>query len=155
MRPFLLFIYSLFFVALANCTSKKVEPIDFNHDSCHYCKMLITDKRFGAEIVASKGKNYKFDSLECMQNFEGEQPDKVGAEGKRYVVDTSSQEGVLILVDEAFYFVDPKIRSPMGLGFMTSSSEEGLKKLVGADKSNQFIRWNEVKSKLPSVKGKP
>ena len=32
------------------------EPIRFGKDNCHSCKMTLTDKRFGAEIVTKKGK---------------------------------------------------------------------------------------------------
>ena len=41
-------------------------PIDYNHDECAYCKMKIADARFGAELVTSKGKVFKFDSAECL-----------------------------------------------------------------------------------------
>ncbi len=45
------------------------EPFKFGKDNCHFCKMTISDARFGAEIVTTKGKIYKFDDVKCMQGF--------------------------------------------------------------------------------------
>jgi len=146
-----------FFLLLASCTNQKPEAIDFHKDSCHYCKMVITDKRFGAEIVTAKGKIYKFDALECMQNFVHNHPEKIGKNHKKYVVDTSasSKEVRLLPVEDAIYYVDPRIRSPMGRGYMTSDSDEGLRTLVGSEKAKEFIRWNELLPTLPSAKMGP
>lgn len=45
------------------------EPIRYGEDNCHSCKMTLTDKRYGAEVVTKKGKVYKFDDLNCLNNF--------------------------------------------------------------------------------------
>ncbi len=31
--------------------------------------MLITDNKYGAELITTKGKIYKFDSMECLVEF--------------------------------------------------------------------------------------
>ncbi|MDX1911017.1 MAG: hypothetical protein SFV22_06010, partial [Saprospiraceae bacterium] len=48
------------------------EPIRYGQDNCHACKMTLTDRRFGAEIVTKKGKVYKFDDLNCLMGHIGE-----------------------------------------------------------------------------------
>ena len=59
--------YLLFFIVLL-LISCKVEPksIAYNQDQCHSCKMMISDPRFGSELVTKKGKVYKYDAIECM-----------------------------------------------------------------------------------------
>lgn len=51
--------------------SCSVEPvkIEVGTDMCSHCKMTISDKRFGAEMLLSTGKAYKFDAIECMIQF--------------------------------------------------------------------------------------
>lgn len=64
------FSYLLVFVAitLVGCS---VEPMEIPYDraNCDFCRMSITDRRFGAELVSAKGKAYFFDALECQVNF--------------------------------------------------------------------------------------
>jgi copper chaperone NosL len=54
--------------SLVSC-SVGPEKINYGEDHCMNCEMTIMDKRFGTEIVTTKGKVYKFDSVECMVEF--------------------------------------------------------------------------------------
>ena len=38
-------------------------------DTCAYCRMTISDERFGGQFVTSKGKVHVFDSIECLAAF--------------------------------------------------------------------------------------
>ncbi len=62
----------IFFITLtlliSSCGSKP-EPINYGHDECEFCRMQISDNRYGAELVTDKGKVYKFDSIECLIEF--------------------------------------------------------------------------------------
>ncbi len=51
--------------------SCKIEPqkIAVGKDNCAFCKMTISDPRFGAEIQTSTGKAFKFDDIHCMNEF--------------------------------------------------------------------------------------
>ena len=51
-KIFLIFI-SIFI--LIGC-STKVEQINYNKDVCAYCGMMITDRKFGAELITKKEK---------------------------------------------------------------------------------------------------
>lgn len=134
-------------IALLNCTGKKSELIYFGKDSCSHCKMVIADKRFGSEIVTSKGKVYKFDSLECMSSYEKEQKDKLGSDFDEYLVDTTDN-GNLIASDLAFILEDSQLRSPMGKGFLIGHKDTDLVQLMDGQKNLQVQRWTEVKKKL-------
>ena len=50
---------------LASCSIDK-DPIIVGKDNCDYCKMTISDRRFGAEIVSKKGKIFKYDEAQCL-----------------------------------------------------------------------------------------
>src|ERR1041385_7242913 len=56
------------FILLCSCTTK-TQPIQAGKDNCDYCRMTISDVRFGAEIITAKGKAYKFDDMHCFLSF--------------------------------------------------------------------------------------
>lgn len=55
-------------ITLGACSDVPVE-VPYDRVNCDFCRMSITDRRFGAELVSSKGKAYFFDALECQVNF--------------------------------------------------------------------------------------
>ncbi len=44
------------------------EPIAYGKDQCSFCVMNIVDKTHAAQYVTKKGKQFKFDAIECMVN---------------------------------------------------------------------------------------
>jgi copper chaperone NosL len=55
-------------IILASCNAGP-EPIKPGVDNCSFCKMTVSDNRFGAELVTRKGKIYKFDDTHCILSF--------------------------------------------------------------------------------------
>jgi copper chaperone NosL len=98
---------------LSACTPEP-QPIHFGHDQCTHCKMLISQDQYGAELVTTKGKIFKFDSIECLaaHQIEG----RVDSEDVHslWVVDFNNPPHLLPL-DEAFFLHSRDLRSPMGL----------------------------------------
>src|SRR5690606_2316835 len=45
------------------------EPIRFGEDACDNCRMIISDRHFGGELVTGKGKAFKFDDLSCLWQY--------------------------------------------------------------------------------------
>lgn len=133
--------------ALSGCIQKKSEPIYYGKDSCSHCKMVISDKRFGSELITAKGKVYKFDSLECMHSFEKEELEKVGSDYKEFITNTGD-DGHLIPADNAIIYEDKKLRSPMGKGYLVFSSQEELKKTMHESAPISVMTWKELKKKL-------
>lgn len=126
-------------ISLVACTGKKTfEPILISKDVCHYCKMVLTDKRFGAEFVTEKGKVFKFDSIECLGHY---LEDNSGLKGTSYVTD-SFDFPQMIEFKQAFFFHDAKVRSPMGKGLFAAASEEALKKNMSEPKD--VMKWQDI-----------
>lgn len=48
------------------CAYAKPEPIAYDVDACAYCRMQISDPRFGAALVTAKSRTLKFDSIDCL-----------------------------------------------------------------------------------------
>ena len=51
---------------LGACAPAGPRPIAYGHDSCAFCRMTVSDSRYGAELVTAKGRVQTFDSIECL-----------------------------------------------------------------------------------------
>lgn len=115
---------------LFSCTLEKPQPIKLGEDVCEYCKMVIADKRFAAEVITKRGKVYKFDAIECMVGYYNENEEDIR---KAYVVNFLNPEEFLP-AEKAFYVRSPEIRSPMGMNLSAYRSEEDAKKSLKGKK---------------------
>ncbi len=99
--------------AVVSACAPTVEPIDYGKDQCDFCRMTIADNHFAAQLVTRKGKNYKFDAIECMVWFL--QDDRVGMKDiHTMLVADYSHPGTMIAARTAVYLISPQIKSPMG-----------------------------------------
>ncbi len=135
----LLFIAPILFVS--SCKIEP-EPIHVGKDNCDFCKMTISDQRFAAEIVTTKGKVYKFDDLSCAAKFYNEKNTEQSGFGEVYVSDYA-HPNQLILAKESFIFSSRDLRSPMNGNFAAfahqSDRDVFMNNLKGVVSS-----WSEV-----------
>ncbi len=123
-----------------SCNSGNPEPIKLNKDNCSFCKMTISDGKFGCEMVTSKGRVYKFDDISCMFSFKKEHTDL--AFKNSYVSDYQT-DNILIPAESAFYIKSKEIKSPMQgntAAFRTKEKAEDLAKKI----SSSAISWLEL-----------
>ncbi len=87
------------------------QEINYHQDECAFCKMKISDSRFGAELVTKKGKVYKYDSAECLfATLTENSPNDYS-----YILVTDfTSPGELIDAVGAAYLISPGRPSPMG-----------------------------------------
>jgi len=103
--------------------------------------MTLIDKKFGAEIINSKGKVLKFDSGECMLQFL--KADKEFKPSKFLITDYENP-GELIDAEKAWYLFGGNIKSPMGgrlAGFKTLEAAEKTQKELSGD----LLLWDKVR----------
>lgn len=128
-------------IVLLSCSTEP-EPLEYGEDACHTCKMTLVDKKFGAELVTTKGKVYKFDDINCMMTFYHSTPTDQQTFAHRLVVDFSQPEKLIPAAD-AFYLKSPELRSPMAsqvAAFETKKSMEiAQKQLKGI-----YLVWGEL-----------
>ncbi len=48
--------------------------IAWDVDNCDYCRMTVSDQRFGAAAITSGGRTLHFDSIECLAAWASAQP---------------------------------------------------------------------------------
>ena len=126
-------------LALFSC-SVEPEPLRLGKDQCHFCKMTLMDGKFGAELVTTKSKVYKFDDINCLFNFYNE--GSVNKDDYRFklVVDFS-QPKKLINAEEARYLMSPKIKSPMAS--QVAAFESAPSELVTQWTATEY-GWNDL-----------
>lgn len=137
------FLVSLFiFLLLLVSCGGEPEPINYGHDECEYCRMLITDDKYGAELITDKGKVYKFDSIECLINYALVE-NLIGNNEVTMLVDDFSNPGNFTDARTAFYLHNDEFRSPMGLNVMAFSDESKLSNFRSKN-GGSSLSWIDV-----------
>lgn len=124
---------------LSDCSNKS-EPINYGYDSCDKCRMQIVDRKYGTELVTSKGKIYKFDSIECLVFFT---ENSIDDENFFTLVTDYLNNNELINSKKAFYLQSENLRSPMGLNITAFSSQSDLKKFK-EKYAGKELSWKEI-----------
>ena len=135
-------VMSVFMMMLMGCQTGP-KPINMGKDYCDFCKMTISDNRFGAEIITKKTKIYKFDDAHCIRNFLLEHRVKQEEVAAIYFTDFSSPHQ-LIPIENAIFFHSEELKSPMNGNIAVFSAEDSLKSVSVKFKGNK-ISWEEVK----------
>lgn len=134
-----IFALCMIVLIIYSCTNNP-QPINYNKDECAHCLMIISDPKFGSELITDKGKIYKFDSIECLAEYI-----LIEREFKYetlWITDYSNPHH-LIDAKTAYYIVSPKMESPMSMnigGFETQSAMENVFSEMGGQKMN----WNDI-----------
>lgn len=94
---------------IASCGTDP-EPINYGEDSCHFCDMTIVSQAHAAQAVSKKGKQFKYDAIECMLH------DDIRNNTEMAVQRVSNYEnpGTMLGVREASFVINDSINSPMG-----------------------------------------
>lgn len=132
---------ALMLFGLQSCSSGP-EPIRFGKDACHFCKMIISDQRFGAELITDKHKIYKFDDTHCIVSFLKAGELKQTQITDIYLVDYS-QQGQLVKASESFLLQSDDLRSPMGGNVAAFTAEDSLLKFK-QELNGTSVSWNEL-----------
>lgn len=136
-------IYSLLLGIAISCGTKEVDPIKLSVDGCEYCKMKISDGKYGAELITNKGRIYKFDDMHCMIGYHNEnQTTKV----QSFYIHDFNQKNVLIPAESAFYVIGGEINSPMHGNVIAVKTKEEAAELAKIYKAN-LTSWSEIINK--------
>jgi len=136
-----LLVLIILHLPLSGCKTDP-EPINYGHDECEFCRMLITDKRYGSEIVTDKGKVLKFDEVGCMieyamvKNF-------IGDANQKFLVTDFASPGPFMDANSAFYVENENFRSPMGLNVSAFNSEISRQKFI-SESGGSILNWVDV-----------
>ena len=133
----------LIWLGVAAISSCSVEPqaINYGHDHCTYCKMTIVDDRYGSELVTAKGKVFKFDAVECLINFNLQNPSNERA--SFLLVADYSNPPSLVDASGAFYLRSVRLPSPMGM-YITGFKDKAEALKISAKVQGSVYTWAEL-----------
>lgn len=125
-------------------TGCNTEPqaIYIGKDNCEFCKMMISDSRFGAEIVTTKSKVYKFDDAHCILAFvKSNKIIQTEIAGVYFTNFNTPHE--LIRSDKAYLLQSPHLKSPMNGNIAAFTSEDNLISMLPRLEGNK-ISWEDL-----------
>ncbi len=132
---------ALLTATLAGCSTQP-QPIRIGQDNCDFCKMTVSDNRFGAEIVSKKGKIYKFDDGLCMLSFlKSKKVEPTQIAGIYYTNFINPNE--LINVKQAYFLQSPLLKSPMNGNIAGFNNEDSLHNMLPKYYGNK-ISWEDM-----------
>ena len=138
-----LFIGTIVLLLTISC---KVVPeaIEYGKDQCSFCKMNIVDQTHSAQFVTAKGKQFKFDAIECMVNYLDENNEEKIAIS---LVADYANPGEMTESEKATYLITPAIKSPMGANLSAFSSKNTAEEFQQKHPGEIFT-WELLKQKL-------
>jgi copper chaperone NosL len=125
----------------AACAPSGPQPIANTGKACDYCRMTISDERFGGQLITRKGKAYAFDSIECLASFYLQQP--TASEGSSVWVADYANPGQWVDAKTAVFARSEAHQSPMGLN-LVSFAANADKAALPSDARGATLRWPEV-----------
>lgn len=123
------------------CSKGPPTPLVAGQDACEFCRMTITDARFGGEVVLSTGKRYAFDSIECLATFLATEPDPSHVT-RVWVADFVQRR--LVDASSAVFVRGGSLRSPMGrelAAFGAGVDTAALRARYGGN----LLQWDAVR----------
>lgn len=117
-------------------------PIVYGEGLCEHCHMVITDQRFGAELVTRTGRVLTFDSVECLAEYVAGLDDTDGVHS--LWVTSFRQPGELIPVGDAMFLESATLRSPMGAGLGAFRTSEVAPETLVRELGGDVLDWTEL-----------
>lgn len=133
---------AIFTIVLFTSCSAGPVPITPGRDNCQFCKMTISDIRFGAEIITQKGKIFKFDDPQCAISFLSAHPEINTSLREIYFTDFFDSHS-LLPSGTSYFLKSEKLRGPMGGMYTAFKSMENLNK-VKLEFTGSVVKWNEM-----------
>lgn len=127
--------------SMMGCTNGP-ETIRFGKDACDHCKMTIMDKKFGGEIVTSKGKIFRFDDAQCIIDYLKSGAITKGNEGIIYLLNFNG-DGSFIASDKALLMKSEALHTPMG-GNIAAFKDDASRQKVISELQGTPANWNDL-----------
>ncbi len=125
-----------------SCTEEGPQAIRYGQDQCVYCKMTVSDPRFGTQILTKKGRALNFDDLQCMVAHVKADEVNEGDISEYYLPDYTNNNQ-LLPAKEMVLLKSESLRSPMRgdvAAFSALADLQEAQKVHGGE----IIGWDEL-----------
>ncbi|MBL8960495.1 MAG: nitrous oxide reductase accessory protein NosL [Gemmatimonadetes bacterium] len=116
-------------------------------DPCEFCRMAITDTRFGGQVILSTGRTRSFDAVECLAGYL-----TTGADSARIadVLVSDFESGQLVDAATAVFVRDATVASPMGRSVIALAGGAPAEAIL-ARYGGTIATWTDVQRDLAST----
>jgi copper chaperone NosL len=120
-------------------------------DPCEFCRMAITDTRFGGQVVLTTGRTRSFDAIECLAGYlaSGADSSRIGR-----VLVSDFETGQLVDAATAVFVRDGTVASPMGRSVLALASGAPAEAIL-ARYGGTIATWDAVQRELATTHGHP
>lgn len=137
----------LVFAMVAACQrGSGPRPLVVGEDSCDFCKMSISDTRYGGEVRTTTGRIVTFDAVECLASYIAAAGDSARFEGI-WVADFKG--GGMVPAEAARFVSGGTLHSPMGRQITSFAASATPADLV-ATYGGQVLTWQQVLAAVPA-----
>lgn len=117
---------------LIGCDSRATGPVPIGpDDACASCRMLISERRYAAEMLDTNGTIYKFDDIACMMRF-ARVHGKNSPSVRFYVTDYATGRDWMDARQASFARLRNSSSSPMASGLAAFRNASDAARLMGA-----------------------
>jgi copper chaperone NosL len=132
----------LFLLTNAFACNTIPNSIKIGKDACSYCKMTVSDNRFGVVLVTEKGKNFIFDDPQCLAaHLHSPQNSSIKIGGIYFTNFIGSH--LLLNANEAFIIKSQQIHGPMNGSFAAFSNKDSAMRYI-FNNTGSIVKLNEL-----------
>jgi len=136
-----LLLLSLLGVCFSSCKQGQ-QTIKLGVDNCSFCRMTVTDSKYGAELITVKGRLYKFDDYNCLYSFVKSSMVEAKEIGSLYLVDYEVPHS-FVKAEDAIVLKGGNLHSPMGSNVAAFSLRAAALKL-SAESGAAVLEWKQI-----------
>lgn len=137
----ILLLLTLLGLCFSSC-KQGPQPMKLGVDNCFFCRMTVTDSKYGAELITRKGRLYKFDDYNCLYSFVKSSMVEAKEIGSLYLVDYEVPHS-LIKAEDAIVLKGGNLQSPMGSNVAAFSLKAAAQKLSAAFGA-EVVEWKQI-----------
>jgi copper chaperone NosL len=130
---------------LAGCRARGPRAIRLGEEECAHCRMRISDERFPAQLASDRGRNWVFDSVECLVAWAEEGSELPRDRIAGWWVTDFENPGSWLGAAGATYLRSDELRSPMGLGLSAYADAPAARAQQGAH-GGDVLDWDGVRA---------
>lgn len=127
---------------IAACAAAGPVPLRWGEESCRHCHMTLADRRFGAEVITTRGRALAFDDAGCAAEHLATGDTPAAEASSVWVIDYTHPDS-LIAAESAVYVRSSAFHTPMGSG-VVATPDSTVANTLAYETTGKVMRWAEV-----------
>jgi copper chaperone NosL len=106
--------------------------------------MTVADPHFGAEMITTTGKVYKFDDMHCFTSFMKENIVPRNNIKNMYVVNYCGSHNLIKVNENLLLYKSDLLQSPMNGNIAAFDNRDSLSAVMNTIKGGMVLNWDEL-----------